>query len=98
MMYISSHPEVFKGLKITDIKAVNPWDGTELRALNSKLIRSFNELVKDNPNCGVKKIDGTLFLDDPASLVEQAKGHLEALESEIENGGEGRNDNFYTKE
>lgn len=73
MTYISLHPELFEKMRIAEIKAVNPWLGIEMGALNSDLINSFNQLVIENPNCGVSKVNPTLFMSDAESLVESAK-------------------------
>ena len=96
MIYVSLHPEIFENCKISEVKCVNPWHGVELSALNSDLITSFNELVKENPTCGLKSINPSLFLDDRVALVKSAEDQLEGLTQLLENGGD--TSNYYTNE
>lgn len=98
MSYIALHPEYFKEYKVSEIKAVNPWIGIEMPALNSSLIEAFNALVEENPTCGLDKIDPTLFMSDTESLIESAKEIDENICQLIENGGKGNNDNYASEE
>lgn len=101
MTYISLHPELFEKMRIAEIKAVNPWLGIEMEALNSDLINSFNQLVIENPNCGVSKVNPTLFMSDAESLVESAKewnyGNT-AFVRKLEDGGGITNDGYHDEQ
>ena len=48
MTYIAENQELFKENKITQIKVINPWHGTQYVELNSVLKNNYNLLVQDN--------------------------------------------------
>lgn len=98
MIYISQHEDVFKDMKITGIKVLNPKNGTEETVLNSQLIDNYNALVEENRASGAKRINQLLFATDFESLVKQAEDKVNGLEQLLENGGAGKNDNYYSAE
>lgn len=87
MIYTSLHPEVFSEFKISEIRAVNPWLGISLSALNSDLLYAYDLLLRKNKISGLGKVNQNLFLDDRIALVEAAKERVEGLENIIEDGG-----------
>lgn len=72
MTYVAENQDLFKDNKITQIKVINPWDGSQYVELNSVLRNVYNLLVQDN----AATYDGTLtpitediFYGDVVSLL-----------------------------
>lgn len=73
MMFIAENQELFKDNKITQIKVINPWHGSQYVELNSVLKNNYNLLVQDNQNTydkgELKRITEDIFYGDVVSLL-----------------------------
>ena len=73
MTYVAENQDLFKDNKITQIKVINPWDGSQYVELNSVLRNVYNMLVQDNAatydNGTLTPITEDIFYGDVVSLL-----------------------------
>lgn len=84
MTYIAENQELFKTDKITQVRVINPWHGSQNTAFNSTLIENYNRLVQDNAstfNGDLHYLDTSIFYDDITSTLSIANDLLK-LESD----------------
>lgn len=84
MTYIADNQDIFKNMKITQVRVINPWHGSQVTANNQKLIDNYNLLVQDNAgtfNGELKFINPAIFWGDVTSMLSIANDLLK-LESE----------------
>lgn len=75
MAYIAENQKVFENKKITQIKVLNPWDGSQYVELNSVLRNNYNLLVQDNSatyDGNLKQITEDIFYGDVTSILSVA--------------------------
>lgn len=84
MIYIADNQELFKEHKITQVKALNPWQAKQASAPNSILINNYNLLAQDNSSTydgNIRYIPSDIFYGDLTSTLSIADDLL-SLESE----------------
>lgn len=72
MTYIAENQDLFKDAKISQVKVINPWHGSQNTTLNSKLIENYNLLVQDNADTydgDLKYLNNSIFWGDVASTL-----------------------------
>lgn len=72
MTYIAENQDLFKEDKITQVRVINPWHGSQNTALNTTLIENYNLLVQDNAdtyNGDLKYLNNSIFYGDVVSTL-----------------------------
>ena len=85
MIYIADNQELFKEHKITQVKALNPWQAKQASAPNSILVNNYNLLAQDNSSTydgNIRYISSDIFYGDLTSTLSIADDLL-SLESEV---------------
>lgn len=83
MVYVSQNQDKFQDKKIQQIRVINPTYAKETSALNSQLIKNYNQLKLKNPDVDLNDLDSGIFIDDVTALIEGAKSRLMALDPNI---------------
>ena len=79
MAYVANNQEKFKGLTITEVRAVNFNRQQEVSALNSKLLYNYDQLCLANPEAKSQQVKSKLFANDFDELVESANSRLRTI-------------------
>lgn len=85
MIYVSQNQDKFKDRKIQQIRVVNPNQTQEITALNSQLIRNFNQLKLKNPDIELNDLDSGIFVGDVDALLAGAKSRMNSIAPDILN-------------
>ena len=85
MVYISQNQDKFKEVKIQQVRVVNPSDTKEITALNSQLIRNYNQLKLKNPDVSLSELDTGIFVDDVKALIDGAKSRMMSIDPDLLN-------------
>ena len=83
MIYVSQNQEKFQDKKIQQIRVINPKYSKETSALNSQLIKNYNQLKLKNPDVQLNDLDSGIFVNDVDALIDGAKSRLMALDPDI---------------
>ena len=85
MIYISQNQDKFKDTKIQQIRVVNPDATQEITAINSQLIRNYNQLKLKNPDVQLNDLDTGIFVDDVQALIDGAKSRMMSVDPDLLN-------------
>jgi hypothetical protein len=85
MVYISQNQDKFKDIKIQQVRVINPDTTQEITALNSQLIRNYNQLKLKNPDVELNDLDSRIFIEDAKALVDGAKSRMMSVDPDILN-------------
>lgn len=81
MIYIAENQEQFKGKKIVQIRAFNPWRGQYSDTVTTTtLLQNYEQLRLKNPNAGAKQIDSSIFMSDIESTIRLIQSKWEMLD------------------
>lgn len=83
MIYISQNQDKFQDKKIQQVRVINPNYAQETSALNSQLVKNYNQLKLKNPDVDLNDLDSGIFVNDVDALIEGAKSRLMALDPNI---------------
>ena len=85
LVYISQNQDKFKDIKIQQVRVINPDTTQEITALNSQLIRNYNQLKIKNPDVDLNDLNSNIFVEDVTALVEGAKSRMMSIDPDILN-------------
>ena len=85
MIYISQNQDKFKETRIQQVRVINPRDTKEITALNSQLVRNFNQLKLKNPDVNLSDLDSGVFVDDVQALIDGAKSRMTSVDPDLLN-------------
>jgi hypothetical protein len=85
MVFVSQNQDKFKDVKIQQIRVINPDQTQEITALNSQLIRNYNQLKLKNSDVSLSDIDTSIFVDDVKALLDGAKSRMMSVDPDVLN-------------
>jgi hypothetical protein len=85
MIYISQNQDKFKETRIQQVRVINPRDTKEITALNSQLVRNYNQLKLKNPDVSLSDLDSGVFVDDVQALIDGAKSRMTSVDPDLLN-------------
>lgn len=84
MVYLAENQDSYKGKKIVQIRAFNPWFGQfSDNVTNSDLLENYEALRLRNPDSGAKQITAALFDSDAESIIKLIMSKSEMLDTKI---------------
>ena len=84
MIYVSQNREQFKGKKIIQIRAFNPWFGQFSDTVsNSVLLNNYEQLCLRNPDAESKPLDASIFVSDSEALINLILSKSSTLDKKI---------------
>jgi hypothetical protein len=85
MIYISQNQDKFKDTRIQQVRVINPRDTKEITALNSQLVRNYNQLKLKNPDVNLSDLDSGVFVEDVQALIDGAKSRMMSVDPDLLN-------------
>lgn len=82
MIFISENQQMFKGKKIVQVRAFNPWRG-ELsdNVTTTTLLQNYDQLRLRNQNVDAQAIDSSIFMSDIESTIALIQSKWEMLDT-----------------
>lgn len=84
MIYIAENQNVFKGKKVLQIRAFNPWRGQVSDTVTTaRLLENYEQLRLRNPKANAQQIDSSIFLSDTESIIRLIQSKVEMLDTKL---------------
>lgn len=84
VVYLSENQDAYKGKKVVQIRAFNPWFGQfSDNVTNDVLLENYEQLCRKNPDVEAKPITHALFDSDTESIIKLIMSKSEMLDKKL---------------